>query len=59
MNARARNTGWRIDYFIVSNRIATHIESASIHAEIQALIIALLNSQLLFKAIVFIFDVFS
>lgn len=35
MNARARNTGWRIDYFIVSNRIATHIESASIHAEIQ------------------------
>lgn len=34
MNARARNTGWRIDYFVVSNRIADKIEEASIHADV-------------------------
>ncbi|MBC1458827.1 exodeoxyribonuclease III [Listeria newyorkensis] len=34
MNARARNTGWRIDYFVVSNRIAENIEEASIHADV-------------------------
>lgn len=32
--ARAKNAGWRIDYFIVSNRLAEHLESASIHNEI-------------------------
>ncbi|MBC2370386.1 exodeoxyribonuclease III [Listeria booriae] len=34
MNARARNTGWRIDYFVVSNRIAPNIVEAAIHANI-------------------------
>ncbi|MBC1373892.1 exodeoxyribonuclease III [Listeria booriae] len=34
MNARARNTGWRIDYFVVSNRIAPNITEAAIHADI-------------------------
>lgn len=34
MNARARNTGWRIDYFVVSNRIAENIEEAAIHADV-------------------------
>ena len=34
MNARARNIGWRIDYFIVSNRLMPQIQSASIHQEI-------------------------
>jgi len=33
-HARERNTGWRIDYFIVSNRIAADIVEASIHSEI-------------------------
>lgn len=32
--ARAKNAGWRIDYFIVSNRLTEHMESASIHNEI-------------------------
>lgn len=32
--ARAKNAGWRIDYFIVSNRLAEYMESASIHNEI-------------------------
>lgn len=32
--ARAKNAGWRIDYFVVSNRLAEHMESASIHNEI-------------------------
>ena len=32
--AREKNAGWRIDYFIVSNRIADKIQSASIHNEI-------------------------
>lgn len=32
--ARERNTGWRIDYFIVSNRIAEKIKEASIHPDV-------------------------
>nr|WP_106781629.1 exodeoxyribonuclease III [Lysinibacillus timonensis] len=31
---RERNIGWRIDYFIVSNQLASHIEEASIHSEV-------------------------
>lgn len=33
-HAREKNTGWRIDYFIVSNRLADSIVDASIHSEI-------------------------
>ena len=33
-NARANNTGWRIDYFLVSNRLAEHISKAFICSEI-------------------------
>ena len=32
--SRERNTGWRIDYFIVSNRIADKIKAAEIHNEV-------------------------
>ena len=32
--AREKNTGWRIDYFIVSEALAPHITHASIHTEI-------------------------
>ena len=32
--ARAKNTGWRIDYFVVSNRLAERMESAAILNEI-------------------------
>lgn len=32
--AREKNAGWRIDYFIVSNRLAPMMQSASIHNEI-------------------------
>lgn len=32
--ARAKNAGWRIDYFVVSNRLAERMESATIHTEI-------------------------
>lgn len=32
--AREKNAGWRIDYFVVSNRLATRLHSASIHNEI-------------------------
>ncbi|MFE6168309.1 exodeoxyribonuclease III [Viridibacillus arvi] len=31
---RERNIGWRIDYFIVSNRLQEKIESAEVHASI-------------------------
>ncbi|MDR1087801.1 MAG: exodeoxyribonuclease III [Coriobacteriales bacterium] len=34
-NARANNVGWRIDYFLVSNRLASSIESASIYPEVR------------------------
>ncbi len=33
-HAREKNVGWRIDYFIVSNRLADKIASAGIHSEI-------------------------
>lgn len=33
-NARANNAGWRIDYFIVSDRIADRIKDAKIHTDI-------------------------
>lgn len=33
-HAREKNTGWRIDYFLVSNRLVERLESASIHNEI-------------------------
>ena len=34
-NARANNAGWRIDYFLVSDRIADKIENAFICSEIE------------------------
>ena len=34
-NARANNAGWRIDYFLVSNRIADRIDKAFICSEIE------------------------
>ncbi|MBC1498935.1 exodeoxyribonuclease III [Listeria welshimeri] len=34
MNARARNTGWRIDYFVVSKRLKDKLVNAKIHAEV-------------------------
>ncbi len=33
-NARARNVGWRIDYFLVSNGIKSKVLKAEIHADI-------------------------
>lgn len=33
-NVRAKNIGWRIDYFIVSDRVKGNIEDAKIHPEI-------------------------
>lgn len=33
-NARANNAGWRIDYFLVSNRIADQITATPIYADI-------------------------
>jgi exodeoxyribonuclease-3 len=33
-NARANNAGWRIDYFLVSNRIADKIKEATIHPDV-------------------------
>ena len=32
--ARANNAGWRIDYFVISNRLIPNIESATIYNEI-------------------------
>lgn len=32
--ARARNAGWRIDYFLVSDRMMPRVSSASIHTEV-------------------------
>lgn len=34
-NARANNTGWRIDYFLVSQQLAQEIKEASIHPQVQ------------------------
>ncbi|HSX17056.1 MAG TPA: exodeoxyribonuclease III [Patescibacteria group bacterium] len=33
-NARARNVGWRIDYFLVSESLKPHVKAAGIHADI-------------------------
>ena len=33
-NSRARNAGWRIDYFLVSNRLSDKIKDAKIHSEV-------------------------
>lgn len=33
-NARANNTGWRIDYFLVSKSLETHVTAADIHPEV-------------------------
>lgn len=33
-NARKNNAGWRIDYFVVSNRLADRVEAAGIHTDI-------------------------
>jgi exodeoxyribonuclease-3 len=33
-NARANNAGWRIDYFVVSRRLADGIREATIHPEV-------------------------
>ncbi len=33
-HARENNAGWRIDYFIVSDRLAGHVREAKIHPEI-------------------------
>lgn len=32
--AREKNTGWRIDYFLISDRLVPKLESASIHTQI-------------------------
>ena len=32
--AREKNAGWRVDYFLVSNRLAPEISSANIHSDI-------------------------
>ena len=32
--ARSRNTGWRIDYFLVSNRLLPRVTDAVIHADV-------------------------
>lgn len=33
-NCRAKNVGWRIDYFIASNRLVGKMKSASIHTDV-------------------------
>jgi len=33
-NARARNIGWRIDYFLVSQELKSKVKSAQIHADV-------------------------
>ena len=33
--AREKNTGWRIDYFVVSDKLKDRIKDAKIHMEVQ------------------------
>ena len=33
-NARANNAGWRIDYFIVSDRLRDRVRESVIHADV-------------------------
>ena len=33
-NSRARNVGWRIDYFLASEKLKPHIKKAQIHADV-------------------------
>ena len=33
-NARARNVGWRIDYFLVSDKLKTKVKTAEIHPQV-------------------------
>jgi exodeoxyribonuclease III len=33
-NARARNVGWRIDYWLASESIKSRVKSAKIHADV-------------------------
>jgi exodeoxyribonuclease III len=33
-NARARNVGWRIDYFLVSSKLRSKVAAADIHADV-------------------------
>jgi exodeoxyribonuclease III len=33
-NSRARNVGWRIDYFLVSAKLREAVKSAKIHADV-------------------------
>ena len=33
-HAREKNAGWRIDYFVVSDRLRERVASASIHTDI-------------------------
>lgn len=33
-NSRARNVGWRIDYFVASDKLRPHIKEAKIHADV-------------------------
>lgn len=34
-NARANNTGWRLDYFIVSSRLMAKVDDSTIHRQIE------------------------
>lgn len=34
MKARDRNIGWRIDYFLISDRLTSELKSATIHDQI-------------------------
>ncbi|KAH6930783.1 hypothetical protein HPB50_018391 [Hyalomma asiaticum] len=34
MNARARNVGWRLDYFVLSNALENNISDSLIHSEV-------------------------